>query len=127
MCLQNIEADIEAGKFRADLFYRINVFPIKLPTLAERAVDIPQIIAALCQAIKKQGEVVGMPQFDETAMQEFTRYRTGNVRGANVIERACLLFPEKAIDGKKVREHLYACAPRSQRRTRCLVGGNGRF
>ena len=31
---QNIEADIEAGKFRADLFYRINVFPIKLPTLA---------------------------------------------------------------------------------------------
>ena len=41
---QNIEADIEAGKFRADLFYRINVFPIKIPELAERAVDIPQIV-----------------------------------------------------------------------------------
>ena len=66
---QNIEADIEAGKFRADLFYRINVFPIKLPTLAERAVDIPQIINALCIAIKAQGDVAGMPQFDETAMQ----------------------------------------------------------
>ena len=49
-----------------------------------------------------------MPQFDETAMQEFTRYPwPGNVRELrNVIERACLLFPGKAIDGKKVREHL---------------------
>ena len=105
---QNIEADIEAGKFRADLFYRINVFPIKLPTLAERLVDIPQIITALCRTIEAQGEVAGMPQFDETAMQEFTRYPwPGNVRELrNVIERACLLFPGKTIDGKKVREHL---------------------
>ena len=105
---QNIEADIEAGKFRADLFYRINVFPIKLPTLAERAVDIPQIIAAICTTIDNQVEVAGVPQFDETAMQEFTRYPwPGNVRELrNVIERAYLLFPAKAIDGKKVREHL---------------------
>ena len=95
---QNIEADIEAGKFRADLFYRINVFPIKLPTLAERAVDIPQIITALCLAIEAQGEVAGMPQFDETAVQEFTRYPwPGNVRELrNVIERACLLFPRQS-------------------------------
>ena len=105
---QNIEADIEAGKFRADLFYRINVFPIKLPTLAERAVDIPQVITALCSAIKAQGDVAEIPQFDETAMHEFTRYPwPGNIRELrNVIERACLLFPSKAIDGTKVREHL---------------------
>jgi sigma-54 specific flagellar transcriptional regulator A len=51
---QNIEADIEAGKFRADLFYRINVFPIKLPALVERAVDIPQIIIALKKVMEKQ-------------------------------------------------------------------------
>ncbi len=105
---QNIEADIEAGKFRADLFYRINVFPIKLPTLAERAVDIPQIVAAICTTIDNQVEVSGVPQFDETAMQEFSRYPwPGNVRELrNVIERAYLLFPAKSIDGKKVREHL---------------------
>ena len=96
---QNIEADIEAGKFRADLFYRINVFPIKLPTLAERAVDIPNIIAALCRAIEAQGEGVGMPQFDETAMQEFTRYPwPGNVRELeNAIERAVILSDRKTI------------------------------
>ena len=51
---QNIEADIEAGKFRADLFYRINVFPISLPALAERAVDIPQIITALCWQLRRK-------------------------------------------------------------------------
>ena len=105
---QNIEADIDAGKFRADLFYRINVFPIKLPTLAERSVDIPQIIATLCNAIKAQGELLGMPEFDDSALQEFTRYPwPGNVRELrNVIERACLLFPDKTVDAKKVREHL---------------------
>lgn len=105
---QNIEADIDAGKFRADLFYRINVFPIKLPTLAERSVDIPQIIATLCSTIKAQGELIGMPEFDDSALQEFTRYPwPGNVRELrNVIERACLLFPDKTVDAKKVREYL---------------------
>lgn len=105
---QNIEADIESGKFRADLFYRINVFPIKLPTLAERAVDIPQVIVALCSAIKAQGDVTGLPQFEESAFQEFARYPwPGNVRELrNVIERACLLFPDKKIDAKKVRDYL---------------------
>ena len=44
---QNIEADIETGKFRADLFYRINVFPLSMPALAARAVDIPLLVEAI--------------------------------------------------------------------------------
>src|SRR6056300_2065399 len=86
---QNIEADIEAGKFRADLFYRINVFPIKLPTIAERAVDIPQIIIALKNVMKKQDDNGPLPEVDESALQEFMRYPwPGNVRELrNVIER----------------------------------------
>ena len=105
---QNIEADIEAGKFRADLFYRINVFPIKLPALAERAVDIPPIIKALCISIKAQDDITELPNFDESAIQEFSRYPwPGNVRELrNVIERSCLLFPSKTIDAKKVRDYL---------------------
>ena len=105
---QNIEADIDAGKFRADLFYRINVFPIKLPTLVERSVDIPQIIVTLCSATTAQGELLGMPEVDDSALQEFSSYPwPGNVRELrNVIERACLLFPGKTVDAKKVREHL---------------------
>ena len=41
---QNIQSKVDDGSFRADLYYRINVFPIPVPTLAERAVDIPQIV-----------------------------------------------------------------------------------
>ena len=105
---QNIEADIDAGKFRADLFYRINVFPIKLPALAERAVDIPQIVTALKKNILKQDGNGPLPEFDETAMQEFMRYPwPGNVRELrNVIERACLLFPGNRLGAKHVRDHL---------------------
>ena len=105
---QNIEADIESGKFRADLFYRINVFPIKLPSLSERAVDIPQIVSSLIKAIERQGDHSPLPEFDESAMQEFMRYPwPGNVRELrNVIERACLLFPGSQLNGKKVRDHL---------------------
>jgi sigma-54 specific flagellar transcriptional regulator A len=105
---QNIEADIEAGKFRADLFYRINVFPIKLPALAERAVDIPQIIIALKKVMEKQDDNVPLPEFDESALQEFMRYPwPGNVRELrNVIERACLLFPGSKLEAKHVRDHL---------------------
>ena len=105
---QNIEADIEAGKFRADLFYRINVFPIKIPELAERAVDIPQIVKALRKAIEKQNDLGPPPDFDESAMQEFMRYTwPGNVRELrNVVERACLLFPGSKLEAKHVRDHL---------------------
>ena len=105
---QNIEADIEAGKFRADLFYRINVFPIKIPELAERAVDIPQIVEALKKAIEKQNEIGSPPDFDESAMQEFMRYTwPGNVRELrNVVERACLLFPGSKLEAKHIRDHL---------------------
>ena len=105
---QNIEADIEAGKFRADLFYRINVFPIKIPELAERAVDIPQIVKALKKAIEKLNEIGSPPDFDESAMQEFMRYTwPGNVRELrNVVERACLLFPGSKLEAKHVRDHL---------------------
>ena len=70
---QNIESDIEVGKFRADLFYRINVFPIKLPALAERNVDIPQIINALKKGMQTLGDNVTLPTFDERALQEFMR------------------------------------------------------
>ncbi|MDC0955323.1 sigma-54 dependent transcriptional regulator, partial [Alphaproteobacteria bacterium] len=105
---QNIEADIEAGKFRADLFYRINVFPIKIPELAERTVDIPLIVKALKKAIEKQNDFLKLPDFDESAMQEFMRYTwPGNVRELrNVVERACLLFPGSKLEGKHVRDHL---------------------
>ena len=69
---QNIEADIEAGKFRADLFYRINVFPITMPALASRAVDIPALLAAMMKSGKPNH--AGQPIFTEGAHAEMMRY-----------------------------------------------------
>ena len=127
---QNIEADIESGKFRADLFYRINVFPLKLPTLAERSVDIPQIMASLCTALQNNDNVENVPVFDDTAITEFTRYPwPGNVREMrNVIERACLLFPGAIINGKHVREHLLRLrAPEPSEEQEALLSASADF
>ena len=49
---QNLEKKVNEGSFRADLFYRINVFPINVPTLAERVEDIPSTTRALIKLIK---------------------------------------------------------------------------
>ena len=103
---QNIEADIEAGKFRADLFYRINVFPITMPALASRAVDIPALLAAMMKSGKPNH--AGQPIFTEGAHAEMMRYPwPGNVRELrNLLERACLLFPGRQIEQSDVRNNL---------------------
>ena len=103
---QNIEADIEAGKFRADLFYRINVFPITMPALASRAVDIPALLAAMMKSGKPNH--AGQPIFTEGAHAEMMRYPwPGNVRELrNLLERACLLFPGRQIEQADVKNNL---------------------
>ena len=105
---QNIEADIEQGKFRADLFYRINVFPVQLPALAQRAVDIPLLVKALCDRMVAENRQLAVPTFSESAFAELMRYPwPGNVRELrNVIERACLLFPGRQVEGPEIANNL---------------------
>jgi sigma-54 specific flagellar transcriptional regulator A len=105
---QNIEADIEQGKFRADLFYRINVFPVLLPALAQRAVDIPLLVKALCDRMATENKLLAVPTFSESAFTELMRYPwPGNVRELrNVLERACLLFPGRQVEGPEIANNL---------------------
>ncbi|MCH1515319.1 MAG: sigma-54 dependent transcriptional regulator [Alphaproteobacteria bacterium] len=105
---QNIEADIETGKFRADLFYRINVFPLTMPALAARAVDIPILVDAIIKRIKNENNKANIPDFKDSAMSELMRYPwPGNVRELrNVIERAFLLYPGRSIENNDVRNNL---------------------
>ena len=49
---QNLSKRVESGDFRADLFYRINVFPIDVPKLSERSVDIPLILNKILEDMK---------------------------------------------------------------------------
>ena len=99
---QNIESKIDEGLFRSDLFYRINVFPVQVPPLASRAVDIPDLV----EAISAQTQSLAKPNFDETGFMELSKYSwPGNVRELrNVIERASVLFPDSNINRSQKRK-----------------------
>jgi sigma-54 specific flagellar transcriptional regulator A len=104
---QNIQSKVDDGSFRADLYYRINVFPIQVPTLAERAVDIPKIVERILSQMGDQDNI-DPPAISDSGYTELSRYTwPGNVRELrNVIERAVVLFAGKSISGTQVRENL---------------------
>ena len=104
---QKIEQKVDDGSFRSDLYFRINVFPVQVPSLAERSVDIPAIADAILNQMVSDQMMV-KPKMDESAWQELSRYTwPGNVRELrNVLERAAVLFAGEVITGTHVRENL---------------------
>ncbi len=102
---QNLEKKVSEGAFRADLYYRINVFPINVPTLSERMEDIPLLLNHLLKSLKNTND---LPKFSEDAITAFKRHLwPGNIRELkNVIERACILFSGKEINKNHVFENL---------------------
>ena len=106
---QNLSTRVENGDFRADLFYRINVFPIDVPKLTERSVDIPLILKKILEDMKINDDMIdNLPMFDETAIIALQKYNwPGNVRELkNLIERACVLFGKKEINSENVKHNL---------------------
>ncbi len=103
---QNIEKKIEDGSFRADLFFRINVFPIEIPTLAERKEDIPILVDHIIREISHNQEL--LPKFDLSAIRALQEYIwPGNIRELkNVVERATIIFPNSVIKSSNVKENL---------------------
>jgi len=89
---RNLEEAVAAGRFRADLYYRLHVFPIHVPPLRERPEDIPLLVAYLAE---RKGRAVGkiIDCIPEAVMQRLLQYSwPGNVRELeNVIERAIIL------------------------------------
>ncbi len=102
---QNLEKKVNEGTFRADLFYRINVFPINVPTLSERIEDIPLLLSHLIKSIRSDQ---GLPTFSKEALNALQRHLwPGNIRELkNVIERACILFSGKEVTKNQVFENL---------------------
>ncbi len=89
---RDLEAAVEHGTFREDLFYRLNVFPIRLPPLRERAEDIPILVEYLVDRFAKQtGKIIR--NIEKQTLQRLMAYDwPGNVRELqNVIERAVVL------------------------------------
>jgi PAS domain S-box-containing protein len=89
---RNLRAAVEAGTFRQDLFYRLNVFPIQMPSLRERADDIPLLVEYLIDRYaKKAGKRIR--NIDKKTLALFQEYSwPGNIRELqNVVERAVIL------------------------------------
>ncbi len=95
---RDLEERIGAGEFREDLFYRLNVFPIEMPSLRERAEDIPLLATELLARLERQGR--GTTRLTPAAMSSLSRYPwPGNVRElANVMERLVIMYPEGVVD-----------------------------
>ena len=94
---RDLDAAIGAGRFREDLFYRLNVFPIQMPPLRERLEDLPVLIEHLVQ---RQEQIAGRHiRLDKDAMNCLARNPwPGNVRElANLLERLAILFPAQII------------------------------
>jgi len=89
---RNLHGAVQAGRFRSDLFYRLNVFPIELPPLRERRSDIPQLVAlCLSQFSKRLGKKIDGVSGE--SMEHLMNYPwPGNIRELqNVIERAIIV------------------------------------
>jgi sigma-54 specific flagellar transcriptional regulator A len=101
---RDLDAAIGAGRFREDLFYRLNVFPIQMPPMRERLEDLPVLIEHLVQ---RQGQIGGRHiRLDKEAMNSLARNPwPGNVRElANLLERLAILFPEQTVTASDLPE-----------------------
>ena len=95
---RNLEEAIEQGRFREDLYYRLNVFPIEMPPLRERAEDVPLLINELVARLEHESR--GSLRLTPAATMCLTQYPwPGNVRElANLVERLVILFPNGMVD-----------------------------
>ena len=94
-----LEQVIRENKFREDLFYRLNVFPIPLPALRERNEDVPLLVAALLKVINAR-HGMKVTEASKDAMDHLCEHSwPGNVRELrNVVERAAILAGEGTIN-----------------------------
>ncbi len=104
---QNLEHHIAEKKFRADLYFRINIFPIIIPSLAARIVDIPLLLAHFSQQLENPNKVKA-PQFTQSAYDELAHYSwPGNIRELRtILERTFLLFAGCHVTDTHIRENL---------------------
>jgi sigma-54 specific flagellar transcriptional regulator A len=101
---RNLENEIKEKRFREDLFYRLNVFPIELPSLKERAEDIPLLVSHLTARMEAANrETV---QFTVDALGLMMQHPwPGNVRElSNFIERLAIINPNGIIDAPDLPE-----------------------
>jgi len=113
--LRNLEDDVKNGRFRDDLFYRLNVVSIAIPPLRDRADDIPVLVQHF---IKKHNKRLGLNinKVEPEAMKRILSYHwRGNARELeNCIERALVLTETDAIDLDSLPSQIRGCQDNAQ-------------
>jgi two-component system nitrogen regulation response regulator GlnG len=97
---------IQQGLFREDLFFRLNVVPLRLPPLRERTEDVPDLIRHFFDQIEREG--LPPKQIDQPAMERLKRHRwPGNVRELeNLVRRLAALYPQETITASVMEAEL---------------------
>jgi transcriptional regulator with GAF, ATPase, and Fis domain len=112
---KNLKIIAEEGKFREDLYYRLNVFPIKLPALRERKEDIPELIIHF---LKKYCTKLGreIPHIDIEGMEMLQNYNwPGNIRELeHIIERLTIIVEGTDINPVHISNVLYKTEPQNK-------------
>jgi sigma-54 specific flagellar transcriptional regulator A len=95
---RHLERMIEQEKFREDLYYRLNVFPIEMPSLRERQDDIPLLLQELVNRHEEEHSAV--VRFTQRAVESLMQHQwPGNVRElSNLVERLLILHPNQIVD-----------------------------
>ena len=94
---RDLDQLVAEGKFRMDLFYRLNVFPIEITPLRKRATDIPHLVEGYIKRLERESG--GALRLSECAMACLASYYwPGNVRELfNLLERLSILYPQKLV------------------------------
>jgi DNA-binding NtrC family response regulator len=104
---RDLQAEVDAGKFRSDLYYRLNVIPIRTPPLRERQDDIPFLVHHFVQRTAQHLETTVPDVADDALKLLSARQWPGNVRElANVVERAVILSHGQPISADRLRAFL---------------------
>jgi Nif-specific regulatory protein len=116
---RKLEEMIERGEFREDLFYRINVFPIFIPSLRERRNDIPMLVDHFIEKFNKRNNAK-IKRITTSALNMLMIYSwPGNIRELeNCVERACILTQDNVI-------HSYNLPPSLQTADSTNTGARG--
>jgi len=96
---RDLEAEVAAGRFRRDLFYRLNVFPVRIPTLRERGTDIPLLVNHFLAHLQRK-LAKPLQRVTPESMERMQAYSwPGNIRELqNVLERSCVMAMTPVVE-----------------------------
>jgi two-component system, NtrC family, nitrogen regulation response regulator NtrX len=122
---RDLHADVAAGRFREDLFFRLHVIPVHMPPLRERPGDVRQLVGHFLERHRSRTAMMP-PRIGAPAMEALERHPwPGNVRElANIVERLVILHAGAELGAEEVRSVLLG-SPTARPTAAALVRGNG--